>query len=964
MREVQRLFRQEHDGHYKIYSLCSESDYPDSKFDLIARYPFDERSPPPFDIIIPFCKDVHAFLEASPNNVVAVHCKSGKGRTGTMIACYLLYSQNCITSSQALRLFDTKRCVDRVGVTIPSQRRYVGYVEQLLKRMNYDIKADIMSSFPSSMFKLNFICLSCQPKGKSKMFVCIKHRGKSIFYVRDSEQKSDLLKFLCRGLILQDDIQIVFFNRTTRTPLFWFYLNTNFLTNNFSMGKQDIDNACKDVKHKIYPVNFRVSVDIERINSPSESNSRSPSLDIVPKDSKESKYSSAKPSTSPTSPSPPSPLSNMDLCGECNKPILAMDVSLTVKGKLFHWFCLTCNSCSGPLFDKNEVIVNMAMPSSHDSDGDRLLCSKCETSILATCSICKVVLTGNTTTNIPGIGCICSNCFSCSLCGKKLLHKLDDEYNTDSDVWDLIGDQIVCKFHTREEKQRVSHVNHAQPISSTTIREIEFDDDDDDDMSILSSGYNTPFLTPRGGPQPEEEDYRTKLFDRSSYYPDDDESFVGDESEMEPNKPSSNSSPSTKPTTLSSPTHLRSPMPLSPRKNPSPPSPSPSPPTPTPTPPPPPTTSTPQSTSTTNEPKSPTTESTNRTSPSPSSVSTVAVPELNRVKAQQPNRRSLERSKTDTEVQDNGIYVPRKSREGLIPSFLKKSPSTTSKPPQKYNLLSLQRNNVPKINRQRSQTFQIQFRTDEDMEVPERDRLDTSPKYNSGRSHLISSAGDSRYPKIREKSWSAFNTDDEDDDALTRGNVSLFPSKDPPGSISSNNSSLPASQSSSSTYSLSPSPTSSSLQSSLSSPSISPPQPTSPPSSMSFTIPKNAKICNTCQQPIEVKMFLSLGNGMYFHYQHYTCSSCQILLRETDQVSIIDKKLFCVDCALASTLPKCFKCQDYIEGSMLTHNNHNYHERCFSCCYCNVNLGSSQFYFLDNRAICFPCGDKILYNVK
>ena len=38
------------------------------------------------------CQDMHAFLEADENNVVAVHCKAGKGRTGTVIAAYFLYA--------------------------------------------------------------------------------------------------------------------------------------------------------------------------------------------------------------------------------------------------------------------------------------------------------------------------------------------------------------------------------------------------------------------------------------------------------------------------------------------------------------------------------------------------------------------------------------------------------------------------------------------------------------------------------------------------------------------------------------------------------------------------------------------------------------------------------------------------------------------------------------------------------
>lgn len=68
------------------------------------------------------------------NNVIVVHCLAGKGRTGTVICCYLIYSGRFSTPEEALKYYSQKRFgTDDLGVTQPSQVRYILYFYQIFK---------------------------------------------------------------------------------------------------------------------------------------------------------------------------------------------------------------------------------------------------------------------------------------------------------------------------------------------------------------------------------------------------------------------------------------------------------------------------------------------------------------------------------------------------------------------------------------------------------------------------------------------------------------------------------------------------------------------------------------------------------------------------------------------------------------------------------------------------------------
>ncbi|VEL28960.1 unnamed protein product, partial [Protopolystoma xenopodis] len=117
-----------------MFSRCEEREFIQGKFKgPVVEYPFRDHNAPKFEQIMALCEDVKGFLDEDKNNIVAINCKAGKGRTGVMVCACLLFTGVCHDSEEALNHYASERTNNGKGVTIPSQRRYVHYYGHLLK---------------------------------------------------------------------------------------------------------------------------------------------------------------------------------------------------------------------------------------------------------------------------------------------------------------------------------------------------------------------------------------------------------------------------------------------------------------------------------------------------------------------------------------------------------------------------------------------------------------------------------------------------------------------------------------------------------------------------------------------------------------------------------------------------------------------------------------------------------------
>ncbi|XP_057653150.1 phosphatidylinositol 3,4,5-trisphosphate 3-phosphatase and dual-specificity protein phosphatase PTEN [Diorhabda carinulata] len=293
--DVVKFLDKKHPDHYYIYNLCSERSYDKIKFhNRVKIFPFDDHNPPKIDSIKPFCNDVQEWLSKDKKNVAVVHCKAGKGRTGTMICCYLLHSGMYKTAESALNYYGQTRTQDKKGVTIPSQVRYVQYYETLFKnQLDYTpvsmyIKEFILNPVPN--FTGGQGCLSLTishqtlfKEGDKYTPKVQKLKKNDTYEVKKSDTSFTIKLDYC--LPLKGDIKVEFYNKTMmrKEKLFQFWFNTFFISNtmngflsrngsgdevcyvvDFEKNELDIVNK-KDKQNKMFHADFKLTILLQRI---------------------------------------------------------------------------------------------------------------------------------------------------------------------------------------------------------------------------------------------------------------------------------------------------------------------------------------------------------------------------------------------------------------------------------------------------------------------------------------------------------------------------------------------------------------------------------------------------------------------------------------------------------------------------------------------------------------------------
>uniref|UniRef100_A0A8C4IUX3 Tensin 1 n=1 Tax=Dicentrarchus labrax TaxID=13489 RepID=A0A8C4IUX3_DICLA len=272
LKEVATMLRSKHGEHYLVLNLSEwRSDL--SKLNhKVLEFGWPDHHAPALDKICSMCKAIDTWLNGDPRNVVVLHNKGNRGRTGVVVAAYMHYSNISASADQALDRFAMRRFYEDKALPVgqPSQKRYVQYFNGLLSghiKINNKplfLHHVIMHGIP------NF-----ESKGGCRPFLKIYQAMQPVYtsgiYNVQGDSNTSICITIEPGLLLKGDILLKCYHKRFRNPTRDVVFRVQFHTCAIHdlgviFGKNELDETFKDERFPEYgKVEFVFSYGPEKI---------------------------------------------------------------------------------------------------------------------------------------------------------------------------------------------------------------------------------------------------------------------------------------------------------------------------------------------------------------------------------------------------------------------------------------------------------------------------------------------------------------------------------------------------------------------------------------------------------------------------------------------------------------------------------------------------------------------------
>ncbi|XP_059418481.1 tensin-1 isoform X3 [Carassius carassius] len=272
IKEVATMLRSKHGDNYLLFNL-SEKRCDISKLNpKVLDFGWPDHHAPALDKICSICKAMDTWMNADSHNVVVLHNKGNRGRTGVVVAAYMHYSNISASADQALDRFAMKRFYEDKVLPVgqPSQRRYVQYFSGLLSghiKINNKplfLHHVIMHGIP------NF-----ESKGGCRPFLKIYQAMQPVYtsgiYNVQGDSQTSICITIEPGLLLKGDILLKCYHKRFRSPSRDVIFRVQFHTCavhdlGIVFGKDELDETFKDDRFPEYgKVEFVFSFGPEKI---------------------------------------------------------------------------------------------------------------------------------------------------------------------------------------------------------------------------------------------------------------------------------------------------------------------------------------------------------------------------------------------------------------------------------------------------------------------------------------------------------------------------------------------------------------------------------------------------------------------------------------------------------------------------------------------------------------------------